>query len=1199
MAATHIYLKTMLKNTISFYAFIFFLLFGLGQLSQAQSPPTFRISNPEVLNAAAGTFVELQVHLDNIANRGVTSVNFRLTYDPNVMFISKELSDQSGSIMPNGTLTLSDINAGEYLVVIANPESSPITSNGLLLKIGAYLLAPGNPNVSLLPRTESQNPPLVPATTQAAVFPSTPYTGTVSGQPSISLSLGSVSGSTGASVDIPVTISDIIDRGIRGFLLEVKYDPNLIQFNPDANLTIIRSNTTDVIGSTSRTNVGITVDNSTGLLRITGASTSYYTNNYGGRFFTIRGTLKGTGGNGPITMPYVAGKSYLNAGLAYQSTGGTVTVQQVPGNLNVSPTSASVPASGGTNTITITNTGEGPLNWTASSNQSWATVSPASGSGNGSVTVTSTANTGFQARSATITITAPGAIGSPATVTITQAGNNFPAPTISSVNPSSGTTGSTLSVTVTGSGYVQGSTSFSFGSGITVNSTTVNSATSATVSVSIAGGASAGTRNVTVTNPTPGGGTATLTNGFTVTVPEVPTLSVSPSNISLPNTAGSSTINVTNSGTGTLNWTASSNQSWASLSSTSGTAPSSVTVNVSANSSTNPRSATITFTASGASGSPATVTITQAGQTNPQPTITTVNPATGSAGSTLSVTVTGSGFISGVTSIGFGQGINVNSLSISSGTSLNAEISIIGSATAGPRDVIVTNAAPGGGSSTLIEGFTVTTPTTISITPITTSVTSSQTTIDYSVSFNNGTGAWSVQSNQTWVSLSTSSGNGNGSFSATVQANSSAQARSAVLTLSSSAAENSPVTVTINQAGATIPPPTAVADSYDGLVNTTLTVSAPGVLSNDIIPQGVSGVVAQLVSSAASEFGSLNLNANGGFVFTPLANKPGIASYQYRAVNPQNNTSTTSTITLRIFPSAPNTGDPTNTTPTELGGTTPLEWNAVSGASSYILEYQNQPFTAFSNTTSNTISNRITGLTQPRYTLPTSLPKEELFYYRVKAVVGTLESAFSAVRTFKVINRPDAPGLLSPQNNARDVLPRPTFVWKASRGARSYTLEILDTSNFGSPVVRYTSLADTNFTVPVSLSGGPTFYWRVLAVNGAGQSDPSPIYYFTRAAGTSIDQPGLEIPEDFQILPNYPNPFNPTTNIRFQLPESALVSLNVYDLSGRLMLQIPPANYSAGTHSLVLDASSLGSGLYVYRIQAGSYSGMGKFTLVK
>ncbi|MGB8708073.1 MAG: hypothetical protein WCD72_09070, partial [Dehalococcoidia bacterium] len=111
-------------------------------------------------------------------------------------------------------------------------------------------------------------------------------------------------------------------------------------------------------------------------------------------------------------------------------------------------------------------------------------------------------------------------------LTVTQAPPGTP--TVTSVNPNSGTQGQALpAVIITGTNFT-GATAVSFGAGITVNSFPVNSATQITANISIAGAAAVGARNVSVTTP---GGTGTLPNGFTVNAvpPGTPTVtSVNP-----------------------------------------------------------------------------------------------------------------------------------------------------------------------------------------------------------------------------------------------------------------------------------------------------------------------------------------------------------------------------------------------------------------------------------------------------------------------------------------------------------------------------------------------------------------------------------------------------------------------------------------------------------------------------------------------
>jgi 5'-nucleotidase len=99
--------------------------------------------------------------------------------------------------------------------------------------------------------------------------------------------------------------------------------------------------------------------------------------------------------------------------------------------------------------------------------------------------------------------------------------------------------------------------------------------------------------------------------------------------------------------------------------------------------------------------------------------------------------------------------------------------------------------------------------------------------------------------------------------------------------------------------------------------------------------------------------------------------------------------------------------------------------------------------------------------------------------------------------------------------------------------------------------------------------------------------------------GTSNEVVSDGLPVSFELKQNYPNPFNPTTRIAFDLPESSEVRLSIFDMLGRQVAVIVNGQLSAGTHFVQFDASSLSSGMYLYRIQAGSFTQTQKMMLIK
>jgi len=85
----------------------------------------------------------------------------------------------------------------------------------------------------------------------------------------------------------------------------------------------------------------------------------------------------------------------------------------------------------------------------------------------------------------------------------------------------------------------------------------------------------------------------------------------------------------------------------------------------------------------------------------------------------------------------------------------------------------------------------------------------------------------------------------------------------------------------------------------------------------------------------------------------------------------------------------------------------------------------------------------------------------------------------------------------------------------------------------------------------------------------------------------------------FNLKQNFPNPFNPSTTINYQLPMNSHVAIRIYDLLGREVVTLVDENEGAGYKSLKFDASSLPSGVYFYRLEAGTYQDTKKLLLLK
>ncbi len=96
------------------------------------------------------------------------------------------------------------------------------------------------------------------------------------------------------------------------------------------------------------------------------------------------------------------------------------------------------------------------------------------------------------------------------------------------------------------------------------------------------------------------------------------------------------------------------------------------------------------------------------------------------------------------------------------------------------------------------------------------------------------------------------------------------------------------------------------------------------------------------------------------------------------------------------------------------------------------------------------------------------------------------------------------------------------------------------------------------------------------------------------------NETGTNIPFDYQLKQNYPNPFNPTTQLSYSLPESAYITLKVFDGLGREIAVLVDAQQASGSHQVTFDATGLSNGVYYYRLKTSKgFTQTKKMTLLK
>ncbi len=134
-------------------------------------------------------------------------------------------------------------------------------------------------------------------------------------------------------------------------------------------------------------------------------------------------------------------------------------------------------------------------------------------------------------------------------------------------------------------------------------------------------------------------------------------------------------------------------------------------------------------------------------------------------------------------------------------------------------------------------------------------------------------------------------------------------------------------------------------------------------------------------------------------------------------------------------------------------------------------------------------------------------------------------------------------------------------------------------------------------------TGLTSLYVNALAVSGvrlfAGTSGAGlwkrPVFEMI----TPVHEPPAQMPMTFKLMQNYPNPFNPTTDIEFRIADFGFVSLKVYNVLGQEVASLVNGLKRPGSYTVRFDGSGLPSGVYFYRLQAGSHSDMKKLMLMK
>ncbi|HRE42061.1 MAG TPA: YCF48-related protein [Ignavibacteria bacterium] len=155
---------------------------------------------------------------------------------------------------------------------------------------------------------------------------------------------------------------------------------------------------------------------------------------------------------------------------------------------------------------------------------------------------------------------------------------------------------------------------------------------------------------------------------------------------------------------------------------------------------------------------------------------------------------------------------------------------------------------------------------------------------------------------------------------------------------------------------------------------------------------------------------------------------------------------------------------------------------------------------------------------------------------------------------------------------------------------------VIYTSNDGGDNYLVQASGTFNHLYGVSLKG----FTDGVVVGEIGSSGTNGFVVMTSSNGAvGISQVGSEVPAQYTLSQNFPNPFNPSTKINFSIPKTGMVQLAVYDMTGKLVSNLVNNVLNVGTYSYEFNASNLSSGTYIYKIITNDFVQTKKMTLIK
>ena len=181
-----------------------------------------------------------------------------------------------------------------------------------------------------------------------------------------------------------------------------------------------------------------------------------------------------------------------------------------------------------------------------------------------------------------------------------------------------------------------------------------------------------------------------------------------------------------------------------------------------------------------------------------------------------------------------------------------------------------------------------------------------------------------------------------------------------------------------------------------------------------------------------------------------------------------------------------------------------------------------------------------------------------------------------------------------------DIATRRGTLGAVTSGTRVQSGEITQNDNL--PMTNGTVTILFNYTAPATI--GLDTIWTVGIATNTGSNSSGDEWNWSAnkslyvKLATGINQTNSEL-NDYNLSQNFPNPFNPETNIMYDLPVDGDVELNIYDISGKFIKALVNDFKPAGNYSISFNASELPSGVYLYTLKVSGYTKTLRMAVIK